>query len=271
MEIITNFLTQIVFSVGVIVIFGLLIALCRKAFCNISGEKGTKILLITGIIGTPIHELSHALMCLIFGHKITEIKLYQPNSEDNTLGYVKHSYNPKKLYQQIGNFFIGIAPILGGSAIISLLMFICTPSLFTEVIDELKFMELISFDLLDMSTYEAIFGLFWDVFNDIFDSTNMGNPLWWLFIVLAIMIASHMELSLADIKGGLKGFIFIAVILLIADIILYFVSIEVLEKVTSIMISFAANIIGFLAISIVFLVVMVLIALSVKGLLKIKR
>ncbi|UKI51033.1 MAG: hypothetical protein L6U99_06840 [Clostridium sp.] len=111
---------------------------------------------------------------------------------------------------------------LGGSAVISLLMFICTPSLFTEVIDELQFMELISFDLLDISTYEAIFGLFWDVFSEIFDFTNMGNPLWWLFIILAIMIASHMELSVADIKGGLKGFIFITIIFLIADIIMYF-------------------------------------------------
>ncbi|UKI51034.1 MAG: hypothetical protein L6U99_06845 [Clostridium sp.] len=37
------------------------------------------------------------------------------------------------------------------------------------------------------------------------------------------------------------------------------------------MASFATSIIGFLAISIVFLVVMVLIALSVKGLLKIKK
>lgn len=271
MEIITNFLTQIVFSVGVIVIFGLLIAFCRKSFCKISGENGTKILLITGIVGTPIHELSHALMCVIFGHKITEIKLYQPNSPDNTLGYVKHSYNPKNLYQQIGNFFIGIAPILGGSALISLLMYLFTPSLFTNVYNELEFIELISFDLLDLSTYEAIFSLFFDVFIDIFDFTNMGNALWWVFIVLAIMIASHMELSLADIKGGLKGFGFLAIVLLVFDIIMYFVSIQVLEKVTAIMVSFAANIIGFLAIAVIFLVVMVLIAISVKGLLKIKR
>ena len=71
MEIFTNFIYQLVFTVGVIVVFGLIIALCRKAFYKIVGDNATKILLATGVVGTPIHELSHALMCVVFGHKIT--------------------------------------------------------------------------------------------------------------------------------------------------------------------------------------------------------
>ena len=96
MEILTNFLLQLACTVGVIAVFGLLIAWCTKLFCRMVGVAGPKILLLTGVVGTPIHELGHALMCLVFGHKIVEMKLFQPNNAEGTLGYVNHSYNPDR-------------------------------------------------------------------------------------------------------------------------------------------------------------------------------
>ncbi len=269
MEIFTNFIYQLVFTVGVIVVFGLIIALCRKAFYKIVGDNATKILLATGVVGTPIHELSHALMCVIFGHKITEIKLYQPNSTDGTLGYVNHTYNPKNLYHQIGNFFIGIAPILCGSGLLILLMFLMVNDLFTDVMAEIQFVELLSTNFWEASTYAGYFQLFWDIVTHIFEFTNMGNILWWLFMILALMISSHMELSTADIKGGFKGFLFIAGLLLIADIIMYFVSLPALEAVTTAMTSFSLTIAGFLALSAIFSGVLVLVGLAIKGISKV--
>ena len=264
MAIIYNFLFQIIFTVGVIAVFGLLIALCRRAFCKIVGDNAYKILIATGVIGTPIHELSHALMCVVFGHKIVEMKLFKPDS-DGTLGYVKHSYNPKNLYHQIGNFFIGIAPILGGSGVLFLLMFLLVPGVFSDVSDQLKFMSLLSFNLFEASTYSASLQLFGDIVKEIFHYTNTGNFLWWIFIILSVMIASHMELSTADIKGGLVGLGFLAALLLVVDIILYFVSLSALEAVTGVMTSFSFIIIGFLAIAGIFSGIMVLIGLVVKG------
>ena len=177
MEIITSFFFQMIFTVGVIFLFGLLIALCRRAFCSVvGGDLGTKILLVTGIIGTPIHELSHALMCLIFGHRIEEIKLYDPDSDTGTMGYVSHSCNERNIYHQIGQFFIGIAPILGGSGVILLLMLIFTPDVHAEVMDEFLFIGLLPTDLFDPSMYTGFIGIFWDVVCDIF------NPLSHIFI-----------------------------------------------------------------------------------------
>lgn len=269
MEVLINFFYQIVFTLGVIVVFGLLIALCRKAFCKITGDNGTKILLITGVVGTPIHELSHALMCIIFGHKIVDMKLYQPNSDDGSLGYVRHSYNKRNLYHQIGNFFIGIAPIVCGSAVILLLMCLLVPSLYYEVTTELQFVGLLSMNLFDLSTYAGYFDLFWEIIYEIFDFTNISNISWWLFIVLSLMISSHMELSTADIKGGFKGFLYLSGVLVITDIILYFVSPLTLENVTETMISCAISITSFLAISGVFSGIMVLIAMAIKGITKV--
>ena len=271
MEIFSNFFYQIIFTVGVIVAFGLLIALCHKAFYKLTGDVGTKIMLATGVIGTPIHEISHAAMCILFGHKIEEIKLYQPNSTDGTLGYVNHSYNPRNLYHQIGNFFIGVAPILCGSGILILLMYLLVPDVFSDVMSELQFIELLSTNFFEWSTYAGYFELFWDVVVIIFDFTNTGSVLWWLFIVLAFMISSHMELSTADIKGGAIGFAFIAVLLLIADIIMYFVSLSALETVTAAMTSFALTIAGFLALSGVFAGVLVIVALVIKGIMKVAK
>ena len=257
MDILTNFLSQILFTVGVVVLFGFLIGLCRRGFCAIVGRGGPKILLITGIIGTPIHELSHALMCLLFGHRIEEIKLYDPDAEDGTLGYVNHSYNERNLYHQIGNFFIGIAPVLCGSGVLLLLMFFMTPDIHANVIGE--------FELASGFSVSIFLESWLNIIKYVFDFDNMSSGIWWLFIVLAISISSHMELSGADIKGSIKGFSFLAVLLLLVDVILYFVSIDALETVTSAMMSFSLSLATFLALSLIFLLAMIVIALIIKG------
>lgn len=262
MEIIKSFFFQLFFTVGILVIFGLLIALLRRVFCRIIGRAGPKILLATGIIGTPIHELSHALMCLIFGHRIDEIKLYDPNSEDGNLGYVSHSFNTRNIYHQIGNFFIGVAPILGGSGVL-LLLSLFVPSINADIIRE--------FHLVDEVSFLSFLQTFGNIIKSVFDFRNMGNFLWWLFIILSFSVASHMELSPADIKGSVKGFLILSGALLVADIIMFFASPQVLNNVTNAITSFSVSIAAFLALSIIFLLTMVLLALIVKGIMKIFR
>ena len=133
-----NFILQAAFTLGLILLFGKIIALCNGAFYRNFGSRGRAVCYITGFIGTPVHEGSHALMCLIFGHKITDIKLFQVNSSDGTLGYVRHSYNPKNLYQKVGCFFIGVAPVLVGALILAGLLYLLLPGLFSSVWAEIS-------------------------------------------------------------------------------------------------------------------------------------
>ncbi|MBR2466560.1 MAG: hypothetical protein IKM18_00290 [Clostridia bacterium] len=262
MELITNYLLQLVFSIGIIVVFGLLIMLCRRWFCNLMGPKGYKILLITGAVGTPIHELSHALMCLIFGHKITDMKLYQPDSDDGTLGYVNHSYNPKNLYHQIGNFFIGIAPIVCGNAFLLFLMALLVPDVFSDVGAAIAGVD---------PSFGGYISVIPEIFAGIFSPSNFADWRWWIFLVLAIMVASHMELSPADIKGSVVGLLCISGIVLVVDVLLFIISISALEVVTEAFITFSAYMASFLVLSVFFLLLMVLVALAVSGIRNLRR
>lgn len=76
--------------------------------------------IIFGGIGVMIHELSHLLMALLFRHHITGFRLLhiprKNDPNDRALGYVNHTWNPQSFYQQVGNLFIGIAPLFGGIA-----------------------------------------------------------------------------------------------------------------------------------------------------------
>lgn len=66
-----------------------------------------------GFLGIMIHEASHLLMALVFGHHVDQFRLVRiPTADNDTLGYVHHTWNNRNLYQNMGNLFIGVAPIL---------------------------------------------------------------------------------------------------------------------------------------------------------------
>lgn len=251
-DFIIGYILQMVYTVGVIALFGFIIALMRRAFCALMGYSGPTILLATGIVGTPIHELSHALMCVIFGHSITEIKLYQPNSDDGALGYVSHTYNRRNIYHQIGNFFIGTAPVLVGSGVLILLMRLLVPDAFETVFEE----------MLVIDSFGSIFPYIGACISSIF--SDMGAWQTWVFLLLALMISSHLELSGADIKGGLGGLGILSALWLVVGAVIYLISSSVFEDITDATSTFALTLAAFLSIALIFLGIMVLIALIIK-------
>ncbi len=266
MDFLIGFLFQMISSAGVIFIFGLFIALLRRGFCALCGSAGPKILLATGIIGTPIHELSHALMCIIFGHRITEIKLYQPNSQDGSLGYVSHTYNRRNVYHQIGNFFIGIAPVTLGGLLLLLLMMLLLPDAADTFLIEA---EVLNHAALDQTLIGEYFGFLLSSVAAIFSKETFTSWQGWLFIVLAIMITTHMEMSLPDIKSSLIGLVFLSLLLLIVDAALYFIFPSAFSAFNDAIMSFGLILSAFLSLSLLFLTAILLVALIIRGIMSI--
>ena len=99
------------------------IRLFRISHTNVLVESiWKKGFLLTAWIGVPIHELGHAIMCVLFRHKIVATQFFPTDTSQGALGYVQHQYNHKSVYQRIGNFFIGIGPIISGITALILLM-----------------------------------------------------------------------------------------------------------------------------------------------------
>ncbi len=155
-------------------------------------------------IGVPVHELGHAVFALLFRHKITEMKLYQSDNQSGTLGYVNHTYNRRSLYQNIGNFFMGIGPVIFGS----LILYVLAVLLFNVAIGE-------NVEAEQESAGQAgiIIAGGWNLIREIFTSGSFLKSSVFLYLVFAI--GSNITLSKADLKGAYKGFGFLMLFLFI--------------------------------------------------------
>ncbi|MCX6282297.1 MAG: M50 family metallopeptidase [Bacteroidetes bacterium] len=210
---------QILAIFGFLFFFGIILYFfsrsTRMAFVNSNNQKLD--VYMTGWLGTPIHELGHAFFCLLFGHKITEIKLFSPNSLDGSLGYVNHSYNPNNYYQRAGNFFIGAGPIFFGSFLLYVLMYFLLPN-FNEIKNTISHENLSNsgfFEMLGNLSAALSFGL--TLTAKVFTMSNFGSITFWVFFLLAFCISSHMQLSPPDIKNMLIGLVPIGILFLIVN------------------------------------------------------
>jgi hypothetical protein len=169
----------------------------EKAF----GNRGVY---LVAWLGTPLHELGHALFCVIFMHKITDMQLFKPDPVNGTLGYVYHKWNKKNPWNILGNFFIGVGPVILGSAVLFGVFYLLIPGSSTawgSMMDQAN----------TLDRYSA--GSYFEVWRTssltlvklIFTLANLASWRFWVFMYLAICISSNIRLSWADFKHTLSG------------------------------------------------------------------
>jgi hypothetical protein len=205
---------------GGFILGGLILGILeRESNKNMQRALGRNGVMITALIGTPVHELGHAMMALLFGHKIVQFKLLQFESPDGTLGYVNHSYNKRNLYQRIGNFFIAIGPLFSGTFTILVSMFFLLPKTFNIILKNITKTKYIDFSIKEFMGY--VLNSFQNVLKSIFTSANIESIGFWIFILIAICIASHIALSTQDMKGMLDGLVIFYIAIFIINLLAY--------------------------------------------------
>jgi hypothetical protein len=186
-------------------VFGLLINfLSQLTFKALEKAFGRRGVYLVAWLGTPVHELGHALFCLIFLHKIEDIKFFKPDPVSGTLGYVYHKWNKKNPWQVLGNFFIGIGPVVLGCAVLFGVFYVLIPG--SSRVWDAILVQASSLDQHSAGSYLQV----WEssslaLVRLIFTPANLAGWRFWVFLYLAICVAANVRLSWSDIKHALSG------------------------------------------------------------------
>lgn len=182
--------------IAVTYLFGLLYTAISKANrrCLIAAVGWTGFC-IFGAIGVPFHETAHLITAVIFNHSITDFSLFRPikGKKDGKLGYVYHTYNKRSLYQCVGNFFIGTAPMIFGAGLLMFLLYGAVPEISAD--------------------FKSIMLDFWKALGCL-DSYAI------LTVFAAVFICPHIGMSGADFKNTGSG---VLALLAVSIIVPYFI------------------------------------------------
>ncbi len=157
---------------------------------------GTRLCIYLTAPGVMLHEFSHALFCLIFRHKITDFALFSPQKNGN-LGWVVHKWDPHSAWQNIGCFFIGIAPLAFGTAMLIFLTLLLLPH------GALPFPELpesgaAAFRLQFRATFVGLWAMW-------ITPEFLTRYQSWIWLYGVIATGSQITLSRADLAGAKSG------------------------------------------------------------------
>ncbi len=214
-------LNQLLFLFGLLNVLVLLLSLSANLVARLSVRFWGRNLFLYGFcwLGTSVHELSHAFFALVFGHKITEIVLFEPNKDGTSLGHVNHTFNKKSIYNKTGNFFIGIGPVLSSGIV----LFLATLLILNHNISQHQSFRIspeiiTNFSLLKQDTI-AIKNTFYSFYNIVF---TKNSSTWWkvvIYIYILYSIGSSMTLSSSDIASSFSGFLWVIIFFLLFNMV----------------------------------------------------
>jgi hypothetical protein len=169
------------------------------------GQRIGRWIYLPGVIGVPVHEISHAVIALLMGHKINKVSLFNPQ-QDGTLGYVEHSFkaNATAPYR---NLLIAIAPFFGGGLAFYWLTKWLMPSVAITIYDGFSYAQS-SMDVIRIAGAVVIdaYQAQWDIE-------------FWMWVIAGCSILLFCIPSTADFAGTQKALVITGVIIITAGLI----------------------------------------------------
>lgn len=227
-----------------------------QSIYNCFGMKG---LLVTGLIGTIVHELSHIIFCMIFRHEIVDYSLFRPfkSQFDGIMGYVNHRCDKSSPYQMVGNFFIGIAPIIVGTGFMIFFMWLLLPREFYMTYN--TFNQNMTY-LSNINSIEDSLNIYINIVLSIIHNLTpfkLHNwPKYILFVYLMYSVTSHMDLSKEDIVNSKSGLFAFIILLFLLNLIFSILGI----KYQIILLKIFISIFSFLSVGLFFALITMLIS-----------
>lgn len=202
-------------------VFAIVIHWLERAIqLRLSERFGWNAVLWTGWLGTPIHELSHMVACWIFKHKVVEVRFFEPDKKSGRLGYVEHTWVKGNWFQEFGNVFIGIAPLIGGSIALAALLWWFYPDAAMAAVETSK--SLRDGEAETMTVFGQVTSSMWAICAQILSWKHIFLPKFWIFIYLVLCVGSHMAPSRSDYRGASRGALMLLLLVVVLALVLAF-------------------------------------------------
>ncbi|MCG6230237.1 hypothetical protein [Vibrio furnissii] len=168
---------------------------------------------VISLVGVPVHELSHAIVALVFNHRVTKVSLVSFDSRSASLGSVNHQRDRLSMYQNFGMFFIGFAPIVGSAISVYMLAYLISDNAKSLI-------EIILFNSNASPLYERL-----DVLIAWVSSVRL-DCYFCLWFFVSMQICYFGVPSRADFKNSLIGVPYLLAAIAIVVLALYTIGID---------------------------------------------
>jgi hypothetical protein len=207
---------MLVLGITVLIAAALLDLVNRSVGRSILRRFGSAAYFATTAPSTGLHELSHAIMCILFLHRIESMALFSYDPVTGRSGYVRHCWNTGSLYQKAGNFFIGVAPMISGVLLLFLLGKQCGVHFDAGRGAQLA-LSGASAHWTGPAVARHITGPLLAGFTGLVTPNNFANPYFYLYLPAALIVSRAMAPSLQDLKGSWLGVAALTVFVVLAN------------------------------------------------------
>ena len=208
MALVVDFAASVLRQLGLVLgpaaLFGLALICLRVVHLDLLRRSfGWKGVTWTGWLGTAVHELSHACAALVFGHRVQSIRLFDPSAPDGVLGYVRSSHAPRNPVHAVGSFFVGVAPLIGGCAVLFAAAVLLLPGFRLAELVEAPRPTGGASGLLAWSG--VALDRSWGHLEPLLHPSSLESWRTWAFVAVAACLGAHLAPSLPDLKMAGRG------------------------------------------------------------------